>query len=95
MGEMKIRIITDSASDMDASAREGMSILPMAITFGEEEFQDGVNLSHREFYERLVESDELPRTSQVTPYAFEEAFRQAAEEESPFGLLQDSGAETL
>lgn len=79
MGEMKIRIITDSASDMDASAREGMSILPMAITFGEEEFQDGVNLSHREFYERLVESDELPRTSQVTPYAFEEAFRQAAE----------------
>ncbi len=79
MGEMKIRIITDSASDMDASAREGMSILPMAITFGEEEFQDGVNLSHREFYERLVESDELPRTSQLTPYAFEEAFRQAAE----------------
>ncbi len=79
MGEMKIRIITDSASDMDASAREGMSILPMAITFGEEEFQDGVNLSHREFYERLVESDELPRTSQVTPYAFEETFRQAAE----------------
>ena len=31
---------------------------------------DGVDLSHHRFYEKLVESDELPRTSQVTPFAF-------------------------
>ncbi|MDE7297944.1 MAG: DegV family protein [Lachnospiraceae bacterium] len=79
MSETKVRIITDSASDMDAAAREGLTILPMTITFGEEEFRDGEDLSHREFYERLVESGELPHTSQITPYAFEEAFRQAVE----------------
>ena len=36
---------------------------------------DGVNISSQEFYEKLVESDVLPTTSQPTPYAFEEAFR--------------------
>ncbi len=77
-----IRIITDSASDIVDNEREDLAILPVSITFGEEEFQDGINLTHRMFYEKLIECDELPVTSQVPPFAFEEAFREAVEADS-------------
>jgi len=73
-------IITDSASDIVDNQREDLVILPVNITFGDEEFQDGVNLTHRMFYEKLVESDELPVTSQVPPFAFEEAYRMVKEQ---------------
>ncbi len=70
---MSIHIITDSASDISASERENLTVLPMTITFGETEYQDGVTLTHRQFYEMLVESDSLPVTSQIPPFIFEEA----------------------
>ena len=69
-----IRIITDSASDIVDNGREDLTVLPINIRFGDDEFQDGVNLTHRMFYEKLVESDELPVTSQVPPFVFEEAY---------------------
>lgn len=75
-----IKIITDSASDIVDVQREDLIILPINITFGENEYQDGVNLTHKMFYEKLVESDELPVTSQVPPVAFEEAYQKVREE---------------
>lgn len=72
---MSIHIITDSASDIAASERDDLTVLPMTITFGETEYQDGVTLSHRQFYEMLIESDTLPVTSQIPPFVFEEAMR--------------------
>lgn len=70
-----IRIITDSASDIVDNEREDLTVLPINIRFREDEFQDGVNLTHRMFYEKLVESDELPVTSQVPPTVFEEEYK--------------------
>ena len=75
-----LKIITDSASDIVDNTREDLTVLPVTITFGEEQFQDGVNLTHRMFYEKLIECDELPVTSQVAPFAFEEAYRRAKEQ---------------
>ena len=72
---MKIRIITDSASEMVSG--EHLTVLPLTITFGTTEYADGVTLSHQKFYEKLIESDELPTTSQVTPFAFTEALIEA------------------
>ncbi len=77
---MSIQIITDSASDIVQSGREDITVLPMTITFGSTEYLDGVNLSHQEFYEKLIENQDLPTTSQIAPYAFEQAVRQAREE---------------
>ena len=76
---MSIQIITDSASDIIDPDREDLTILPMTITFNGTEYQDGINLSHREFYEKLIESDELPTTSQIAPYPFEEAIRRVTQ----------------
>lgn len=74
-----IRIITDSASDIVNNEREDLIVLPINITFGEEEYQDGVTLTHKMFYEKLIECDDLPITSQVPPYTFEEAYREVKE----------------
>lgn len=74
---MGIHIITDSASDIKASERENLTVIPMTITFGETEYQDGVTLNHTQFYEMLIESDTLPVTSQIPPFLFEEAMKKA------------------
>ncbi len=71
---MSIRIITDSASDMIYGTNPDVSFLPLSVYFGDTEYLDGVNLSHREFYEKLIESDQLPTTSQLPPAKFEEAY---------------------
>lgn len=76
---MNIRIITDSAADLQPPYRPDLTVLPMTVLFGERQYRDGVDLDHRQFYELLIESDTLPTTSQLTPAQFEEAFRAAAE----------------
>ena len=75
-----IRIITDSCSDIVDNQREDLVILPITIAFDSKEYQDGINLSHKEFYEKLIESDELPVTSQIPPAVFEEAYKAAVEQ---------------
>lgn len=75
---MRVRIIVDSSTDVSEKYREEISFVPLTVRFGQTEYYDGVNLSKKAFYEKLVESDELPTTSQATPAMFEEAFREVA-----------------
>ena len=72
---MAVTFIIDSASDILPSEAQEMGLihLPLKVQFGEREYRDAVDLSHREFYEKLVESDEFPTTCQVNPAEFEEA----------------------
>ena len=71
-----IKLLVDSASDIDLTeARDlGLELIPMLITIGEKEYSDGVDLSHKEFFEKLIESDELPQTSQINECRFDERF---------------------
>lgn len=79
---MSIKIVTDSASDMGlAKANElGITYLPLSVYFGDDVYKDGIDLSPEKFYDMLEKSNELPKTSQVTPYQFEEAFRSLVEQ---------------
>ncbi len=74
---MPVRIITDSACDMLPPYHAALTVLPLTVTFGQEQFLDGVTLSHRAFYEKLIEGPDLPVTSQIGPGGFEDAFRAA------------------
>ena len=76
---MSVKIITDSASDISQElAKElNITVLPLKVRFGEEEFLDGVTLSNRQFYERLIETDEIPKTSQITPFEYRNHFEKA------------------
>ena len=73
---MKTRIIVDSTADLMPDYRGRVQVVPLTVHFGDEEFVDGVTIDKKVFYERLVESDVLPTTSQATP----DAFMQALEE---------------
>ncbi len=75
----KIRIITDSGSDLPQNYNEKVTVLPMSIRFGEDEYRDGIDITTVQFYEKLIESDELPTTSLISPGMFEEAFKSAVD----------------
>ena len=72
---MSVKIITDSASDVLTPYHPAVSVLPMTITFGDQQYRDKEELSHQRFYELLIESEQLPSTSQIGPVQFEEAFQ--------------------
>ncbi|MEA5060256.1 MAG: DegV family protein [Candidatus Pelethousia sp.] len=75
---MAIRFVICSTADFPyAEAQEkGIVLLPLHITFGAASYRDVIDISHREFYEKLIESDELPKTSQVPPGDFAKAFQE-------------------
>lgn len=86
-----IRIITDSASDIPQGFHPHVTVLPMTIRFGDTEYQDGVNLTTKQFYEKLIESDELPATSLISPATFESAFKKAVENREKVVAITMSG----
>lgn len=73
---MAVRLIVDSACDFtpEEIKKYDLEVLAIKTLFGEEEYLDGITLSHDEFFEKLIESDTMPTTSQVAPYEYEEAF---------------------
>ena len=76
---MKTRIIVDSTADLVPEIQERVHIVPLTLRFGEEEYIDGVTIDHKTFYEKLIETDVLPTTSQATPSAFIKEFDKAKE----------------
>ncbi len=76
---MRTRIIVDSTTDLMPEYKDRVSVVPLTLRFGDEEFVDGVTIDHNTFYKRLVESDVLPTTSQATPSAFAQEFDKVRE----------------
>lgn len=76
---MSVRIIVDSTADIPAELQQHFTVVPLSIRFGEEEFTDGVDISRKQFYEKLIECDVLPQTSQVSPTTFETYFQEISD----------------
>ncbi|MCR5736023.1 MAG: DegV family protein [Eubacterium sp.] len=76
-----IKFLVDSGSDYDVKEAEekGICFAPLSITFGEETFLDGIELQRREFYDRLVNQDQFPKTAQPSPETFLKFFNEAKE----------------
>lgn len=71
---MAVRIITDSGIDLPGEVDPRVTVVPLGITFGTTTYADGVDLTNDRFYELLIESDEPPKTSQATPFAYQQIF---------------------
>ena len=76
---MKVHLIVDSTADVSEAIRPRLTVVPLTVHFGSEEYIDGVTISKQAFYEKLIESDVLPSTSQATPAAFAEVFADIAQ----------------
>lgn len=78
---MSVRIIIDSGCDMtpeEAAARQ-LDIIPLKVYFGEQEFLDNITMNHEEFFQKLIETDVFPTTSQITPYEYQMKFQEVAD----------------
>lgn len=71
---MKVNIIADSSANINNDIREQLTILPLTVRFGNTEYIDGVTINNKQFYEMLIESDEMPTTSQAVPSDFIKIF---------------------
>ena len=67
----------DSTSDLLPATKAQVHIVPLTVRFGDEEYVDGVTIDHKTFYEKLVETDVHPATSQASPAAFEKEYEYA------------------
>lgn len=88
---MAIKILLDSTADIAPELEPNFMRIALPIFFGDEKFRDGVDLSHAEFYKKLAEASELPKTSQVTPFEFEEVFSEAVADGSELVAILISG----
>jgi DegV family protein with EDD domain len=77
-----VRLITDSACDLpqDVADQLGISIVPLTIRFGDEEFVDREAFTPAEFWARCASSPVLPETAAPAPGLFEQAYRRLADE---------------
>lgn len=76
----KFAVVTDSASDiLPATAQKlGVSVVPMRINMGGDDFCDGVDVQTDQYLDLLRTSEELPRTSMPSPSDFIETYRSLA-----------------
>ena len=79
---MAVKIITDSLSDItDDYAKElGVTLVPLTVLFGHEQYLDRVTITTDQFYDRLVNDTVWPTTTQPTPAAFAEVYNELAKE---------------
>lgn len=76
----KLRIITDSASDISAADEQRLNIgmLPFQVVLGGQSYTSRVDFDNEGFYALMAQHDEVPLTSQITPFEFEQVYLQHA-----------------
>lgn len=77
-----IRIVTDSTCDLPPEIIRDLNItvVPCFVNFGNVSYRDGIDISRREFYERLVISPEIPTTSAPNVATFAKVYQHLASE---------------
>ena len=76
----RVAIVTDSASDLDSTlaASLGIAIVPLAVSFGDETFKAGVDLSTEAFWTRMTAPDApFPKTAASSPGDFQAVYEAA------------------
>ena len=75
----KIRIITDSASDISTAEEQkyNILILPFPVTVGDKSYMSRVDFDNAGFYKIMEENpNELPKTAQITAFQFDELYKE-------------------
>lgn len=77
----KIQIMTDSASDISAEDEKKyhISILPFQVSLGGKSYTSRVDFDNEQFYDLMAQYDEIPKTSQITPFEFQELYLKEAQ----------------
>jgi DegV family protein with EDD domain len=84
----RVAIVTDSASDFDPAraASLGITIVPLVVTFGNDTYSAGVDLSTDQFWQKMTAPDApFPKTAACSPGEFQTTYQR----------LFDGGAEAI
>ncbi len=73
-----IKVIVDSTADLTDEVRKRVCVVPLTVHFGDVEYIDKVTIDNKTFYEKLIEDDVIPTTSQATPIKFEDEYDKIA-----------------
>lgn len=78
----KIKIMTDSASDISSADEQKYSIevIPFPITLGDKTYLSRVDFNNEQFFDLMAQYDEIPKTAQITPFQFQEIYLRQAQE---------------
>lgn len=78
----KIKIITDTGSDIDLeiAKKYNVELLPIKLVVGDKEYREGYDFSKDEFYKILSEYDGIPTHSQVIPFEWLQAIEKSVNE---------------
>ena len=82
MSKRKVAIVTDSVSNLtpETIAEHNIYVIPQILNWEGQSLLDQIDISTAQFYERLPQSKDLPKTSQPSPGQFTEHFERVAEE---------------
>ncbi|WP_248926437.1 DegV family protein [Paenibacillus hamazuiensis] len=85
----RIKLVTDSTSDIPADVRAelGIEMVPLKVHFGSESYRDAVDMSSEAFFEKLAAFPGLPTTSQPSPVEFMDTYRRLIEEDPEVQII--------
>ncbi len=77
-----VRVVTDSTADLPPEIVQelGITVIPLRVIFGEQSYRDGVDLTNEEFFRKLRDTKELPRTSQPSTGEFLDVYQHLCSE---------------
>ena len=81
--------MTDSASDISYADEQkyGISVIPFPIMLGDKTYISRVDFDSQQFFDLMAQYDEIPKTSQITPFQFQEIYLQQAKRNTSFRRL--------
>lgn len=92
---MKLAVITDSSAYLSADTlqREDLFVLDIPVNIDGEEYVEGINLTAEEFYQKMAQASELPKTSQPSIAKLDEILTSLKEQgyTHALGLFLSSG----
>ncbi|EQF25892.1 EDD, DegV family domain protein [Clostridioides difficile CD160] len=79
---MKIKLVCDSLCDIpdEISEKDYIEIVPLTVIFNDREYIEGVDINKEEFYKKVKEIKQIPKTSQATYMEFKEVFDRFVED---------------
>lgn len=77
----RIQIMTDSASDISYADEQkySISVLPFPVMLGNRTYMSRVDFNNEQFYDRMSQHNEIPKTAQITPFQFQEIYLREAQ----------------
>ena len=72
----KIKLVSDGSCDLSEEVikKFNISVVPLGVSFGEKHYTAGVDIDNKEFYKKMKESKELPKTFCPSPESFSKEF---------------------